>query len=111
NLNDINSAHYAQRPTNSNLAARIASYELAFNMQKHAPEAVDFNQESDATRDLYGYRLRSWERKSGDGVCADLHGRAQHHDHRPDHQHADAVVRGRVGLEQHHHGWPWRSAV
>jgi len=53
-LNHLNSAHLAQHQTNSNLAARIASYELAFNMQKHAPEAVDFNQESDATRALYG---------------------------------------------------------
>ena len=53
-LNHMNSSHLAQHPTNSNLAARIASYELAFNMQKHAPEAVDFNQESDATRELYG---------------------------------------------------------
>ena len=53
-LNHMNSAHLADHPTNSNLAARIASYELAFNMQKHAPEAVDFSQESEATRKLYG---------------------------------------------------------
>ena len=31
---------------NSELAARIASYELAFKMQQHAPEAVDFAQET-----------------------------------------------------------------
>ena len=41
-------------PENSNLAARIASYELAFNMQRHAPEAVDLARESEATRRLYG---------------------------------------------------------
>ena len=31
-------------PTTANLAARIASYELAFKMQQHAPEAVDLRQ-------------------------------------------------------------------
>lgn len=36
------------------MAARIASYELAFRMQSHAPEAVDLTKESDATRQLYG---------------------------------------------------------
>ncbi len=36
------------------MAARIASYELAFRMQSHAPEAVDLNRESAATKRLYG---------------------------------------------------------
>lgn len=39
---------------NEEMAARIASYELAFRMQTHAPEAVDLNQESAATKKLYG---------------------------------------------------------
>ncbi|MCI0536012.1 MAG: DUF1501 domain-containing protein [Verrucomicrobiales bacterium] len=39
---------------NSELAARIASYELAFRMQSHAPEIVDISKESEATRKLYG---------------------------------------------------------
>ncbi|MBX9599369.1 MAG: DUF1501 domain-containing protein [Bryobacteraceae bacterium] len=39
---------------NEEMAARIASYELAFRMQTHAPEAVDLNQESEVTRKLYG---------------------------------------------------------
>ncbi|MEZ5356902.1 MAG: DUF1501 domain-containing protein [Bryobacteraceae bacterium] len=38
----------------SELAARIASYELAFRMQAHAPEAVDLGQESEPTRRMYG---------------------------------------------------------
>src|SRR5690606_28082580 len=42
------------RADNSELAARIASYELAFKMQQHAPEAVDLSQESQATLELYG---------------------------------------------------------
>jgi hypothetical protein len=42
------------RPGDSDLEARIASYELAFKMQKHAPEAVDLSRESEATKTLYG---------------------------------------------------------
>ena len=42
------------QPGDTDLEARIASYELAFKMQKHAPEAVDLSKESAATRRLYG---------------------------------------------------------
>src|SRR3989454_7172860 len=45
-LNQYNQAHQAPRADNSNLAARIARYELAFRMQTHATEAVDFSQET-----------------------------------------------------------------
>src|SRR5450432_55425 len=38
----------------SEMAARITSYELAFRMQSHAPDAVDLSKENDATRKLYG---------------------------------------------------------
>ncbi len=38
----------------SEMAARISSYELAFRMQSHAPEVVDLTKESEATRKLYG---------------------------------------------------------
>jgi hypothetical protein len=38
----------------SEMAARITSYELAFRMQSHAPEAVDLSKETPATRTLYG---------------------------------------------------------
>jgi hypothetical protein len=40
--------------TDTEMAARISSYELAFRMQSHAPEAVDITKESEATRKLYG---------------------------------------------------------
>jgi hypothetical protein len=53
-LREYNEAHLATRADNSNLAARIHSYELAFSMQAHAPEAVDLSQESEATQKLYG---------------------------------------------------------
>src|SRR5207247_6523415 len=41
-------------PGDTELSARIASYELAFRMQKHAPEAVDLARETAATRKMYG---------------------------------------------------------
>ena len=50
-LNDID---MAKNPGNSELAARISSYELAYRMQGCAPEAVDTSAESEATRKLYG---------------------------------------------------------
>jgi hypothetical protein len=53
-LRQRNEDHLAARADNSELAARIASYELAFNMQRHAPEAVDFAQETRQTLALYG---------------------------------------------------------
>jgi hypothetical protein len=53
-LREKNEAHAATRTDNTELAARIASYELAFKMQRHAPEAVDFGQETAETKALYG---------------------------------------------------------
>ena len=50
-LNDIDSQ---KNPANSELAARIASYELAYKMQSSAPEAVDVENETPATKKLYG---------------------------------------------------------
>lgn len=38
----------------TDLQARVSSYELAFKMQKAAPEAVDLSQETAATKTLYG---------------------------------------------------------
>ena len=41
-------------PADSRLAARTATYELAFRMQMSAPEAVDLSRETAATKNLYG---------------------------------------------------------
>jgi Protein of unknown function (DUF1501) len=49
-----NRAHLATRVAHSELGARIASYELAYQMQKTAPELVDLAQEDQETLDLYG---------------------------------------------------------
>jgi hypothetical protein len=53
-LQQYNADHLAERADNSNLSARIASYELAYRMQSHATDAVDLNQESAATKEMYG---------------------------------------------------------
>ena len=41
-------------PGDAELEARIASYELAFRMQQHAPGAVDLAKETEATKQAYG---------------------------------------------------------
>ena len=59
-INDRNRDHLAGdglpggRGPNSDLNARIASYELAYRMQTAAPEAVDLSQETEETHRLYG---------------------------------------------------------
>ncbi|MFO0966532.1 MAG: DUF1501 domain-containing protein [Gemmataceae bacterium] len=53
-LGELNRRHAATRPGQSELEARIASYELAFRMQAEAPEAVDLSTETEETKALYG---------------------------------------------------------
>jgi hypothetical protein len=50
----LNQEHAAARPGESDLEARIASFELAARMQTAAKEALDIEQESEATKKLYG---------------------------------------------------------
>lgn len=53
-LETLNETHLAKNPEDSELSARIYSYELAYRMQSSAVEAIDINKESAATRKLYG---------------------------------------------------------
>jgi hypothetical protein len=53
-LSKLNQRFAADKPENTELAARLNSYELAYRMQSAAPEAVDLGKESDATKGLYG---------------------------------------------------------
>lgn len=53
-LDRLNRRFAAGHPEQTELEARIASYELAFRMQAEAPEAVDLSRETEATRRLYG---------------------------------------------------------
>jgi len=50
----LNRRFDAANPGDSELDARLQSYELAYRMQSAAPEAIDLTKESEATRRLYG---------------------------------------------------------
>jgi hypothetical protein len=53
-LHSLNRHYGDRRPGDTELEARLNSFELAYRMQAAAPEAVDLTKESDATRKLYG---------------------------------------------------------
>jgi hypothetical protein len=53
-LKFLNERHLAQHPGDTELLARIASYELAAKMQLTAAEVSDFSKERPAMLDLYG---------------------------------------------------------
>jgi hypothetical protein len=53
-LGGYNEQHQLARIDNSNLAARISSYELAYRMQATAPDAVDVDAEPEEVKELYG---------------------------------------------------------
>ena len=63
-LEYFNRQHLQGRERDSNLSARIKSFETAFGMQVEAPEAFDLTKESDATLNMYGL-----ERGSTDGFA------------------------------------------
>lgn len=52
--NELSSMRLAASPHDASLQARIASYELAYRMQRSIPEVVDFTSETDETQRLYG---------------------------------------------------------
>lgn len=53
-VNRLNHSHADQHPGETDLDARIQSFELAARMQLAAKEALDISQESEATLRLYG---------------------------------------------------------
>ena len=54
----FNERHLRRAPHDSDLAARIRSFETAFQMQFEAPEVFDLSRETDATLSLYGLDRR-----------------------------------------------------
>jgi hypothetical protein len=50
----LNQRQLQEHPGESELAARIETFELAYRMQLAAPEALDLTRETEATRRLYG---------------------------------------------------------
>jgi hypothetical protein len=61
-IQELNRRHHELRQEDTDLEARIATYELAYRMQSAAPEAVDFAQETAETRQLYGLDQKDTER-------------------------------------------------
>tara|TARA_R110002049_G_scaffold46487_1_gene135115 strand:- start:47076 stop:48461 length:1386 start_codon:yes stop_codon:yes gene_type:complete len=53
-INELNRRHLDRQGPDSELEARIASYELGYRMQASAPEVFDLSSESQHTRELYG---------------------------------------------------------
>ncbi len=60
-LQDFNRSFASTLPQQSELEARIKSYELAFRMQAQAPEVVDLSQETEETTELYGLDRKETE--------------------------------------------------
>jgi hypothetical protein len=53
-LRHLNEHTAARHPEDTELRARLNSYELAYRMESSAPDAVDLDKESAATKALYG---------------------------------------------------------
>lgn len=60
-LKQFNQSYASTHPQQSELEARLRSYELAFRMQAQAPEAVDLSQETYSTEDMYGIHAKETE--------------------------------------------------
>jgi hypothetical protein len=53
-INALNAEQLRSHPGYSDLQARIASYELAYQLQSSAPELLDLDGEDESTIDMYG---------------------------------------------------------
>ena len=57
-LDKLNREHQSSRPGETELAARIYSYELAYRMQTAAKDAVDLDKEDATTKEMYGLNTK-----------------------------------------------------
>ena len=69
-LQQLNAGHRAARTEDSDLEARIASYELAYRMQSASPEAVDVASETAETHRLYGLDQKETSRNGRNCLLA-----------------------------------------
>jgi hypothetical protein len=60
-INRLNQRHFEGRESNTDLDARIRSYELAARMQTDAPEAIDLENEPEHIHRLYGLDQKETE--------------------------------------------------
>jgi uncharacterized protein (DUF1501 family) len=72
-LKQVNQSRY-ERIRDPEIASRISNYELAFRMQKSAPELMDLSQETKATLDMYGVDRHPGAVKAGRGGGAKDYG-------------------------------------
>jgi hypothetical protein len=73
-LKSLNEEHLKRHPEETELMARIESYELAYRMQTEAMSVVDVDSEDAATREMYGLndaRTADFGRKCLDHAQAD----------------------------------------
>ncbi len=56
-VKELNALRGVEYPRDPAMAARIASYELAFRMQRSVPDVLDFSKETAETKALYGVEL------------------------------------------------------
>jgi hypothetical protein len=63
----LNAKHLESRPGEAELLGRIQSFELAWRMQSDAASMIDFSQETQATRKMYGVDQK--ETKSYESKC------------------------------------------
>lgn len=60
-INQLNRQHFEGRHSNTELEARIQSYELAAKMQADAPVAIDIDNEPEHIRSMYGLDQKETE--------------------------------------------------
>ncbi|HQX51729.1 MAG TPA: DUF1501 domain-containing protein [Planctomycetaceae bacterium] len=60
-INQLNRHHYAGRESNTELEARILSYEMAAHMQMTAPDAIDLEDEPAHVKTMYGMDQKETE--------------------------------------------------
>ena len=54
-IHGLNQLTQQKYPSDATLRARMASYELAFRMQTAVPNVINFQDESDSIKELYGF--------------------------------------------------------
>ena len=62
-INALNELHRQGRESYSELSARIATYDLAYQLHTSAPEALDISSEDEKTRERYGLNLPRGDHK------------------------------------------------
>ncbi len=61
-LSFLNKKHFERNSFNSDLLARMESYELAYRMQMEVPSVMDMQGESEATKEMYGINGKDTKR-------------------------------------------------